>query len=160
MGEIRPICSSIEPSFLKYDNYPKSVSTRVEERYQMQPTRRPPDARVSPVLRIRSDLSEALLIDDAIKFSKISMAKVLTDYPSRKEIPHAFLKRFGCTTRQNMSVLASVVNALGLPNATEMNTVDIKITLRAPDCDLGRVETIAGVTRISNFPQHLAMAFA
>ena len=87
------------------------------ERYQAKPIQRQPKARGPPVLLIRPDLSEALLIDEAIKFFKIDMAMDLTDYAVRKEIPPAVLKRFGDTTRQNMSVLASALNALGLSNA-------------------------------------------
>ena len=68
--------------------------------------------------------------------------------------------RFGDKTRQNMSVLAIVLNALGLSNAQKRTTGDIKITLRAPDCDLGREKTIADVARILNFPPHLEMALA
>ena len=82
------------------------------------------------------------------------MSKVLTDYAARVAISPAALKRFGDTTRHQTPVLASVLNALGLANAREMTTGCIKITLR------GSGETIAGITRILNFPPRLAMAFA
>ena len=70
----------------------------------MKPIQRQPDARVSPVLLIRSGLSEASLSDEKIKFCKIAMTQILTDYTVRKEISPAVLKRYGDTTRQNMSV--------------------------------------------------------
>ena len=135
---IRSICASIESSFQKYDTYPKSVTSRAVEWYQTKPIQRQPDARVSPVLIRRSDLSEALLFDEPIKFCEIAMAQVLAVYAVRKEISPTVSKRYGDATRQNMSVLDSALNALGLSNAKAMTTGGIKIALRAPDCDLER----------------------
>ena len=159
MGELISICASIGSSCQEYDTRPKPVTSRATDQCRMKPIRRQPESLISPVLFSRSDLSDALLSDEAIKFREIYTTNVLTDYTARGEISPAVLKRLGDTTRQNMSVLSSALREFVLSNAREMTTRTTKIALRAPGCERGRAKTISDVTRISNSARR-EMAFS